>query len=351
VAYFIGLATGEQAWLDMKTGTVRNDPFYEGLTFHRVVTNFMVQAGSPNGEGNDGPGYVFTDEYDNSLRFDGFGRLAMANSGQDSNGGQFFITTTNNTSWLNDRHTIFGRLTGGSNVVYSIGRVATDPLTDKPLASVVIQSVGIRRVGSAAKAFDIHKQGLPSVTSIPTRIRQTGSNSVALDFQGREYSLNRVLSTTNFHNWDQYAFMSQIRTPLTHTFDLTNEAPSLFFTVAQTLYPCVSLAPTNLNSRKLVLKITSPSGAGTVTVNFDAAGGGKASYSQGTSGKVLSYNWSLNVFDGGYLWPITFEYAFMRPLYLGIYFKDATSGNFRGVGYTAKGLEAIVGTFTLSAPQ
>lgn len=89
VASFIGLATGQRAWLDLPTGTTRTTPFYNGLIFHRVITNFVIQAGSPNGLGTDGPGYAFVDEITNTLQFDKFGVLAMANSGPDSNGSQF----------------------------------------------------------------------------------------------------------------------------------------------------------------------------------------------------------------------------------------------------------------------
>ena len=163
VANFIGLATGQRPWLDLPTGRARTNAFYNGLLFHRVVANFVIQAGSPNGQGTDGPGYVVPDEISPSLRFTNTGILAMANSGTNSNGSQFFITVTN-TSFLNDGYTIFGELAGGTNVVIAISKVATDS-NDKPLTNVVIQSVGIRRVGTAAQAFDINAQNLPGVTN------------------------------------------------------------------------------------------------------------------------------------------------------------------------------------------
>ena len=94
VANFIGLATGQRAWLELPTGRVRTDAFYNGLTFHRVIAGFMSQGGSPNGQGTDGPGYSFVDEFNSGLRHDGFGVLSMANSGPDSNGSQFFITVS-----------------------------------------------------------------------------------------------------------------------------------------------------------------------------------------------------------------------------------------------------------------
>jgi len=92
-ANFIGLATGQRAWLDLPSGRARTNAFYNGLTFHRVIAGFMDQGGSPNGIGTDGPGYAFTDEFSPRLVFDSFGVLAMANSGTNSNGAQFFPKT------------------------------------------------------------------------------------------------------------------------------------------------------------------------------------------------------------------------------------------------------------------
>src|SRR5436305_11321320 len=92
VANFIGLATGQRPWLDTATGEVRTNAFYDGLTFHRVISNFVIQAGSPNGLGTDGPGYAVVDEFNSLLNFNAPWILAMANSGPNSNGSQFFVT-------------------------------------------------------------------------------------------------------------------------------------------------------------------------------------------------------------------------------------------------------------------
>src|SRR5579859_3065661 len=92
VANFIGLATGQRAWLDLTTGEARTNAFYDGLTFHRVISGFMIQGGSPNGQGTDGPGYAFADQFSSSLNFNSPWMLAIANSGKDSNGSQFFVT-------------------------------------------------------------------------------------------------------------------------------------------------------------------------------------------------------------------------------------------------------------------
>lgn len=162
VANFIGLATGEQAWWDAKTGTVSHAPFYSGITFHRVIDRFMIQAGSPKGDGTDGPGYSFRDEIVDALKHDRAGILSMANSGPHTNGSQFFVTLVP-TSHLNGDHTVFGHVVDGLEFVQQLGLVAVNPANAQPRDPVLIDSVRITRVGAAAEAFSVAAQGLPQV--------------------------------------------------------------------------------------------------------------------------------------------------------------------------------------------
>ena len=114
VANFTGLAEGTKEWTDPKTRTKVKKRFYDGLIFHRVIPNFMIQGGDPLGTGTGGPGYKFEDEFSANLKFDKPGRLAMANAGPNTNGSQFFITHVP-TPHLNNAHTIFGEVKGSAD--------------------------------------------------------------------------------------------------------------------------------------------------------------------------------------------------------------------------------------------
>ena len=152
VENFLGLATGEKEWTDPFTGKPSHEAFYDGLTFHRIIKDFMIQGGCPLGTGTGGPGYDFDDEIDPTLKFDKPYLLAMANAGlrrgadgqiHGTNGSQFFITTVP-TPWLNGHHTIFGEVADESSraVVAAIDAVPTDP-QDRPLEPVMIEGIEI----------------------------------------------------------------------------------------------------------------------------------------------------------------------------------------------------------------
>lgn len=197
VANFVGLATGSKAWKHPKTGEWQyGQPFYNGLIFHRIIPDFMIQGGCPLGQGNGGPGYSFEDEFHPDLRHDGPGVLSMANSGPNTNGSQFFITHKA-TPWLDagkmkvcanfDRpvrcmvdmhcailakrypqfangksascskeiskgHSVFGKVVHGGEIVQALGKVPRDG-SDRPLTPVVLKAVHIRRAPAWDRAW------------------------------------------------------------------------------------------------------------------------------------------------------------------------------------------------------
>ena len=145
VANFVELAEGTREWRDPQTGETRTDRFYDGLTFHRIIPNFMIQGGDPIGDGRGGPGYRFDDEIHPDLQFSKPYLLAMANAGPGTNGSQFFVTV-GKTPHLNRKHTIFGEVAdqASRDVVDSIAGTKT-ARGDKPVDPVVIESVTIER--------------------------------------------------------------------------------------------------------------------------------------------------------------------------------------------------------------
>jgi len=144
VANFVELATGKREWVNPKTGMKTKSHFYDGLIFHRVIPEFMIQGGDPLGTGMGGPGYEFADEIHPDLKFDRTGLLAMANSGPNTNGSQFFITVSR-PDWLNGKHTIFGEVVAGYDVAVKISQVRTGP-NDRPVTDVVLKKVTIEEV-------------------------------------------------------------------------------------------------------------------------------------------------------------------------------------------------------------
>ncbi len=144
VENFVGLAEGTKEFTDPKTRAKAKRPYYDGIIFHRVIPDFMIQTGDPLGQGTGGPGYQFEDEFDETLAFDKKGILAMANAGPGTNGSQFFITVAP-TPWLNHRHTIFGEVVEGQSVADAISKAPRDG-GDRPKKTLSMKKVAIVRV-------------------------------------------------------------------------------------------------------------------------------------------------------------------------------------------------------------
>ncbi|MBF5040870.1 MULTISPECIES: peptidylprolyl isomerase [Myxococcaceae] len=151
VASFVGLATGQKEWTNPETGKPTKKPLYEGVTFHRVIPGFMIQGGDPTGTGAGSVGFNVPDEFHNGHTFDKPGMAAMANVGRpDTNSSQFFVTVAP-TQYLNDRHTIFGEVVQGYDVVEKISKVPTSR-GNRPEEPVVIRKVVLSDRAPGAKA-------------------------------------------------------------------------------------------------------------------------------------------------------------------------------------------------------
>ena len=144
VANFRGLAEGSKEWTDPRSGRKVKQPYYDGTVFHRVIAGFMIQGGDPLGQGTGGPGYKFADELSPKRRHAKAGILSMANSGPNTNGGQFFITLAA-TPWLDDKHSVFGEVVEGMDVVTKIGNTPTSKPGDRPVKAITVESVTIEK--------------------------------------------------------------------------------------------------------------------------------------------------------------------------------------------------------------
>ena len=143
VANFVGLASGSRKFVDPRDKSERTEPFYDGTIFHRVIADFMIQGGDRTGTGMGGPGYRFKDEFHPTLRHTKAGILSMANAGPGTNGSQFFITLAA-TPWLDNRHSVFGEVVKGMEVVEAIGSTRTGQM-DRPTKEISIKKLRIFR--------------------------------------------------------------------------------------------------------------------------------------------------------------------------------------------------------------
>lgn len=282
VANFIGLATGERNWIDPRTGSLQtNRPYYDGLTFHRLIHNFMIQGGDPLGSGTGGPGYVFQDEFEGGRSHQEY-MVSMANSGACSNGSQFFITLSAPT-WLDNLHTIFGQVIDHADYPNSRSLIdgfkssANFPTGDNDLPDTPITIESIAFSGPDLASFDIHDPtlGLPAVSALAMRLEHDAENgNFSLVWPREAYQGYPLYTSTDLTNWNLAGHLLSMDQDPDFQVDITNIATGSkgFYQSCQIDYSALPRAPQNLLASGTVLELSAH--GGTLRLNFDGAGGG-----------------------------------------------------------------------------
>ena len=255
-ANFIGLASGKRPWIDVTTGAVRtNRPYYNGLIFHRLIHSFVIQGGSPNGQGTDGPGYSILDEYDPTLRHSAQYVLSMAKSSFPNTGGSQFFITLRPTPELDDKHSVFGTVTAGMAIIDGF-KNAVDFKTntsDKPETPIVMDSVVIH--GPDAETFDITGPSLrlPSVSDIPyIAERDSVARTFGIRFKRAAKTDHFILVSTNLRQWTQPRHLLSVEAEEDFDFTYTGvDLPSAFFNMASVSYERIPLAPQTLPALRI----------------------------------------------------------------------------------------------------
>lgn len=268
VANFVGLATGQRPWIDYATGAIRTTPYYNGVRFHRVISGFMSQVGSRKGDGTDGPGYVFKDEFDPTLRHDAAYVVSMANSGKHSNGSQFFITASPQAQ-LNDVHSVFGHVIAGQAIIDAINAISGTP----PATATVIESITVS--GPSLASLDLFPPTLPTVLDAGPVLTKSGA-SYSLTYNAGTYSQYTGYHGSDLAAWSLFTSRYSGATLPAGTEDVTAIAtgPRHFFRMARIDYSTTAVndfLPSSVAARNFSF----PSGfVFPVQVAIDAAGTG-----------------------------------------------------------------------------
>lgn len=345
VANFVGLAEGTVPFLDAKLGHAVARPYYDGIVFHRVVPGFVIQGGSPNGQGNDGPGYSFRDEFDTTLRHDKAGILSMANSGLNSNGSQFFVTLAA-TAWLNDVHSVFGHVVDGLNVVTNVAQ------------GDVIAKVSIIRNGAAAKQFTASSHGIPVVSDArPSLV--AGGNGFLLNYAQPTNSEIFVYHSDDLARWTSVDGMEMHGTTSASVprdvSAVTVGKSAKFFEVTRVQYPDALLTPASVAGKAVRLV---DGGGFTVAFSLTNAVSGNYQFIQSSGAlgpfPVGSYSWSQEAYRGRLVASMTGLSYGGDPIVqanVSLVFSSPTNGTYAGNLYTGGGQSVpMKGTVTVSGP-
>ena len=355
VANFIGLATGSKAWLDPATGNIRHDPFYNGLTFHRVIKDDVTQkmeisqTGSPNGQGTDGPGYTFKNEIDQS----GSDRLTcatpytvgMANSGGAyTNGSQWFITGTLNQNSFDPNYTIFGVVTSsGTSLCNQLNSVFT--VADVPNPSVVITSVTVH--GPSLATFNLTPNGLPKVYSANPVMHVSGS-TYSLGYDHNLHSYYHTFDTSDLLTWKNQ-LSNYWQAPPAGDLNVTSISGSNgkhFFRMARIDYglSCNPLVLDSLAGR--ILHFSAPLGGYLVVNSANTAAAWL--YDGQPESTTYNYSYAANPYFGVIYFSFIYSNTNFNVQINRLEPSSATGGTYSGAAVSTSGTTTLSGSYTVS---
>ena len=295
-ANFIGLASGKRPWIDLTNGAVRTDtPYYDGLTFHRLVHSFVIQGGSPNGQGTDGPGYTILDEYHPDLRHSSDYVLSMAKSAFPNTGGSQFFITLRNTPELDDKHSVFGKVISGTAIIDGFKNPALFPTGggDKPVTPIIMDSVVIS--GPSYAGFDLNNSALrlPHVSGTDLSItRNAAASSMTAIFNRKTKTEYFTYGSPDLSSWSQLGIILSMDAE--NAFQLNIESrtePSYFLKMTPVDYGQIPDAPPDLNSSGKNLRIIFAPGD-FLEISPDGIGGGTWVDTDNRSGTLTQTSWT-----------------------------------------------------------
>lgn len=299
-ANFIGLASGKRPWIDVTNGAVRtNTPYYNGLTFHRLIHSFVIQGGSPNGQGTDGPGYSILDEYHPDLRHSSDYVLSMAKSSFPNTGGSQFFITLRATPELNDKHSVFGKVISGTEIIDGFKIPGNFPTgdKDKPTTPIIMDSVVIS--GPDFNTFDIDNPALrlPHVFDTPYLAeRDAAAKTFGIRFRRSARANHFILASTDLVNWFSPRHLLSVEEEPDFDFTFTGvELPRAFLRLTTTSYGEIPIAPPTISGIRIQqtadhhIDLTFAGSAGTWTS------------SDGSSGTLSNVSYASNAPASGFI--------------------------------------------------
>ena len=295
-ANFIGLASGKRPWIDLTNGAVRtNKPYYNGLTFHRLIHSFVIQGGSPNGQGTDGPGFSILDEYHPDLNHSQQYVLSMAKAGSPSTGGSQFFITLNPATSLDNKHSVFGKVISGTSIIDGFKNPASFPTgaNDVPVTPIVMDSVVIS--GPDYAGFNINAASLllPHVSGTKMGItRDAAASTMTAVFDRKAQTEYRTLGSPDLAVWSPLGLVLSMDAE--NAFQLTVDSrtePRYFLNLPTVDYGQIPNAPPDLNTSAKKLRILFGGGA-FLDILPNGSGGGTWSDSSNRAGTLSQTSWT-----------------------------------------------------------